>query len=95
MIATKELLIKEINTLPPEMINAVYQFVEFQKHNQTIDYWTKKKIDMLVEKIEAGEYVSDDEYLSSIPGMMESIKEGANEPPEKCIPYNKNLWNDL
>ena len=32
MIATKELLIKEINTLPPEMINAVYQFVEFQKY---------------------------------------------------------------
>ena len=31
-MSTKELLIKEIDTLPPETINIVYQFVEFQKY---------------------------------------------------------------
>ena len=29
---TKELLIKELDTLPQSAINAVYQFVEFQKY---------------------------------------------------------------
>ena len=32
MQATKELLIKQIDTLPQETINLVYQFVEFQKY---------------------------------------------------------------
>ena len=32
MQPTKELLIKEIDTLPQETINLVYQFVEFQKY---------------------------------------------------------------
>ena len=32
MLVTKELLKKEIDTLPQETINIVYQFVEFQKY---------------------------------------------------------------
>ncbi|WP_320990710.1 type II toxin-antitoxin system Phd/YefM family antitoxin [Hungatella sp.] len=31
-------------------------------------------------------------YLSSIPGMTESIIEGANTPIEDCIPEDKVLW---
>lgn len=27
-------------------------------------------------------------YLMSVPGMVESIKEAANEPIEECIPYD-------
>ena len=81
-MSTKELLLKEIDTMPLETINIVYQFVEFQKYKETIDWLSKKKVDMLVEKIEHGEYVSDDEYLGSIPGMMESIKSISQEPKE-------------
>ena len=81
--------------MPQETINIVYQFVEFQKYKETIDYWAKKKIDMLVEKIEAGEYVSDDEYLASIPGMMESIEAASNEPIKNGTPYSKDIWNEL
>ena len=42
----------------------------------------KTKTQLLLEKMERGEYVSDDEYLGSIPGMMESIKSISQEPKE-------------
>ena len=31
-------------------------------------------------------------YLSSIPGMVESIKEGINTPIEECIDADKIEW---
>ena len=31
-------------------------------------------------------------YLSSIPGMVESIKEGINTPIEECISADKIEW---
>lgn len=31
---------------------------------------------------------SDTQYLSSIPGMVDSIKAAAQEPAEECIPYD-------
>ena len=37
------------------------------------------------QKFSLGLYDSDDEYLASIPGMVESIKAGAAEPLEDCI----------
>ena len=50
---------------------------------------TKTKTELLLEKIDRGEYVSDDEYLASIPGMMESIEEASREPIEECVPIEE------
>jgi hypothetical protein len=45
----------------------------------------KTKTAELLEKIERGEYVSDNEYLGSIPGFFEELdEESANEPLEEC-----------
>ena len=54
---------------------------------------TKTKTAELLEKMEAGEYVSDNEYLSSIPGYMEELDEALNEPWEECIPMEKVFEN--
>lgn len=32
--------------------------------------------------------MSDTEFLSSIPGMVDSIKQAGNEPLESCVPYD-------
>ena len=48
-----------------------------------------------------GVIISEDDYnsmmetlhLSSIPGMVESIKEAAKEPLEECVPYDpEEAW---
>jgi len=38
--------------------------------------------------------LDDSEYLSSIPGMMDSIKEGVNTPLSECVPLEK-VWADV
>ena len=38
--------------------------------------------------------MSDTEYLSSIPGMMESIQEGIAAPLDECIPLEE-VWPDV
>ena len=38
-----------------------------------------------------GLFESDDEYLSSIPGMTESIVEGMATPISECIPISEIL----
>jgi len=40
----------------------------------------KSKTQILLDKMERGEYVSDYEYLSSIPGYMEELDAALNEP---------------
>ncbi len=42
--------------------------------------------------IDKDEYVSDDEYLRSIDGMVESILEARNEPIEKGVTLDKLEW---
>ncbi|MCL2039176.1 MAG: hypothetical protein FWG85_01960 [Bacteroidetes bacterium] len=56
----------------------------------------KSKTQLLLEKMERGEYVSDYEYLSSIPGYMESLDAALNEPWEECIPIEDVFenWNE-
>ena len=44
----------------------------------------KSKTQLLLEKMELGEYVSDNEYFDSIPGYWESLDAAANEPWEEC-----------
>ena len=67
----------------------------------------KNEIDILpdavVERIQAfisfqkysfGISESDAEYLSSIPGMMESIKSGVETPISECVPLSE-VWADV
>ncbi|MCL2038900.1 MAG: hypothetical protein FWG85_00550 [Bacteroidetes bacterium] len=39
----------------------------------------KTKTQLLLEKMERGEYVSDSEYLGSIPGFWKELDEAYNE----------------
>jgi len=38
--------------------------------------------------------LDDSAYLSSIPEMMDSIKEGMNTPLSECVPLEK-VWADV
>jgi CRISPR/Cas system-associated exonuclease Cas4 (RecB family) len=38
--------------------------------------------------------MDDDAYLSSIPGMMDSIREGVNTPLSECVPIEE-VWPDV
>ena len=42
--------------------------------------------------LEQSEYISDDEYLRSIEGMVESIQEARKEPIENGIPLDQLDW---
>ena len=42
--------------------------------------------------IDKDEYISDDEYLRSIDGMVESILDARNEPIEKGVALDKLEW---
>ena len=54
----------------------------------------KTKTQLLLEKMERGEYVSDYEYLSSIPGYIEELDEEANDPNKVLIPLSE-VWPDV
>ena len=45
-----------------------------------------------VSIVEQTEYLSDDEYLRSIDGMVESILEARDEPIEKGVTLDKLEW---
>ena len=45
-----------------------------------------------IKILEESEYVSDEEYLRSIEGMVESIKEGRKESVEKGVSSNELDW---
>ena len=38
--------------------------------------------------------MDDSAYLSSVPGMTDSIKEGINTHLSECVPLN-NVWTDV
>lgn len=38
--------------------------------------------------------MDDSTYLASIPGMMDSIREGANTPTSECVPMEE-VWPDV
>ena len=45
-----------------------------------------------IKILEQSKYISDDEYLRSIDGMVESIKEARNEPIENGVTLDKLDW---
>jgi hypothetical protein len=54
----------------------------------------KTKTEELLEKMERGEYVSDDEYLHSIPGFMEALDEEDKIPLEECVSFEE-IWDKI
>ena len=73
----------ESNLLADQIVSAISLFKGIKKIELKNDT-PKTETELLLEKMDRGEYVSDDEYLRSIPGMMESIEEASREPIEEC-----------
>ena len=65
--------------------------------NKIVSTKSKTKTQILLEKMERGEYVSDNEYLASIPGYLESLDEAYNDvkntPPEQRIRTLGDGWD--
>ena len=45
-----------------------------------------------VKILDQSEYISDDEYLRSIDGMVQSIQEARNEPIDNGVTLDKLDW---
>jgi hypothetical protein len=45
-----------------------------------------------IKILDQSEYISDDEYLRSIDGMVESIQEARNEPNHQGVTLDKLDW---
>jgi hypothetical protein len=48
--------------------------------------------DSEIKILDQAEYISDDEYLRSIEGMVESIKTARNEPEESGVTLERLDW---
>ncbi|MCL2517942.1 MAG: hypothetical protein FWF15_05205 [Oscillospiraceae bacterium] len=46
------------------------------------------------QKFTLGLYDTDTDYLMSVPGMTEIIKEGLNTPLSECVPLSE-VWGDV
>jgi hypothetical protein len=46
------------------------------------------------QRFSLGLFDSDDDYLASVPGMTESIKNGLASPLSECVPLSK-VWPDV
>ena len=53
-----------------------------------LNHFSKNEIKIL----EQSEYMSDDDYLRKIDGMVQSIKEARNEPIERGVTLDKLEW---
>ncbi|MBT8420011.1 MAG: hypothetical protein KJO08_04025 [Gammaproteobacteria bacterium] len=53
-----------------------------------LGHFSKDEISIL----DQSDYISDDEYLRSIDGMVESIKIARNEPDENGVTLDKLDW---
>jgi hypothetical protein len=60
---------------PAQIIRAIAMF----KGIKRIEVQNIKKNQLLIEKMETGESVSDNEYLASIPGFMEALNEESKD----------------
>ena len=45
-----------------------------------------------IQILEQSEYISDDEYLRSINGMVQSLRDAKREPLEKGVIFDKLEW---
>lgn len=73
----------------------VMQTVTLQVDDNTYDkfFWLLNHFSKNEVKIlDQSKYISDDEYLRSIDGMVESIQEARNEPIENGVTLDKLEW---
>lgn len=54
--------------------------------------WLLEQFKSQIKILDQSDYVSDDEYLRSIDGMVQSIKEAREEPENKGVTLNKLDW---
>lgn len=55
-------------------------------------FWLLNHFSDEIKILEESEYVSDDDYLRSIDGMVDSISEARNEAIEKGVSLEKLDW---
>ena len=55
---------------------------------------TSEQLEKVYEFILSQKLPDDSTYLSSIPGMMESIQEGIATPLDECVPLEE-VWPDV
>ena len=61
------------------------------EHHKPVVIAGKRNGAVLVSK-EDWDAIQETLYLSSIPGMVESIKAGGSEPIEDCVPVEELDW---
>jgi hypothetical protein len=71
--------------------------VEYAKNQ--LDLLPESAIEKIIEFISfqrftLGLYGDDTDYLMSVPGMTEKIKEGMNTPLSECVPLAE-VWGDV
>jgi hypothetical protein len=60
----------------------------YDKFLWLLNHFSKNEVKVL----EQSKYISDDEYLRSIDGMVESIQEARNEPIKNGVTLDKLEW---
>lgn len=73
----------------------VMQTVTLQVNDATFDkfFWLLKHFSKdEVKVLEQSKYISDDEYLRSIDGMVESIQAAREEPIQNGVTLDKLEW---
>ena len=83
------------------MLNAKERFnMSGREYAKTqIDTLPEDVVDKVIEfisfqKYSLGMYDNDTDYLSSIPGMTDRIKEGMSTPLSECVPLSE-VWSDV
>jgi len=70
-----------------EARNNLFRIVESAHESHTPIFIKGKKNNVILIDEEDWKNIQETLYLSSIPGMIESIKEGLKSKPEDCVPY--------
>ncbi|MCI4399854.1 MAG: hypothetical protein JHC37_04755 [Campylobacteraceae bacterium] len=60
----------------------------YDKFFWLLDHFSKSEVKIL----DQSKYISDDEYLRSIDGMVESIQNARNTPSEQGVSLDKLEW---
>jgi len=75
-----------------EARDTLYRLIDqVAEHHKPVVIAGKRNGAVLVSK-EDWDAIQETLYLTSIPGMMESIKEGGAEPIEDCTPLESIDW---
>ncbi|MDR0248973.1 MAG: hypothetical protein LBI44_04895 [Oscillospiraceae bacterium] len=79
-MSSREYAKAQIDALPDGAVEKVVDFIAYQRYSLGLP--------------DGDDFDSDEEYLASIPGMMESIREGLATPLSECVPLSA-VWPDV